>query len=189
MSKAWKLLHSEQLFKDRWADIRVNRYQQADGKIIEPFYVYGFPDYATALAITREGEVIVERMYRAGLDCMTLELPGGCVDAQDPSLEAAMAREMYEETGYRFDEIKYLGFTSPNPTTNTNVMRMFVATGGVKDPAAVLDPHEDIEVALMPWDQFIAAFQQNQFVQSMQTCTILYALQALGKLRIEGHGQ
>lgn len=189
MSKAWKLLRSEQMFKDRWADIRINTYQQANGKIVEPFYVYGFPDYATALAITREGEVVVERMYRPGLDCMALELPGGCVDAQDPSLEAAMARELYEETGYRFDNISYLGFTSPNPTTNTNVMRMFLATGGVKDPEAVLDPHEDITVELMPWDQFIQAFKDNQFVQSMQTTTILYALQKLGKLTIDGKDQ
>jgi ADP-ribose pyrophosphatase len=187
MSKAWKLLRSEQMFKDRWADIRVNAYQQADGKIIEPFYVYGFPDYATAVAITQEGKVVVERMYRAGLDVMTLELPGGCVDATDSSLEAAMARELYEETGYRFDQITYLGFTSPNPTTNTNVMRMFLATGGVKDPSAQLDPHEDISVELMAWNDFVQAFEQNQFVQSMQTCTILYALHHLGKLKIDSY--
>ncbi|WP_421020786.1 hypothetical protein, partial [Klebsiella pneumoniae] len=66
MSKVekWKLIASEQLVKDKWADVRKNSYQRADGTIIEPFYVYGFPDYATALAITKEGKVIIEKVYR-----------------------------------------------------------------------------------------------------------------------------
>lgn len=57
----WKLLHSEQLVKDQWADVRKNSYQKNDGSVIEPFYVYGFPDYATAVAITKRGTVIVEK--------------------------------------------------------------------------------------------------------------------------------
>jgi 8-oxo-dGTP pyrophosphatase MutT (NUDIX family) len=183
-SKKWKLRASEQLVKDRWADVRKNVYEKADGRLIEPFYIYGFPDYATALAITRDGKVIVEKVYRPGLDLIALELPGGCVDASDPSLEAAMARELLEETGYRFDHIEYLGFNSPNPTTNTNVMRMFIATGGVYDPSAVLDADEEVEVLLLEWDEFIDLFKKQAFVQSMQTTTILYALMKLEKLVI-----
>lgn len=183
-SKKWRLIESEQLVKDRWADVRKNAYEKADGSTIEPFYIYGFPDYATALAITREGKVIVEKVYRPGLDVIALELPGGCVDASDPSLEAAMSRELLEETGYRFDNIEYLGFNSPNPTTNTNVMRMFLATGGVYDPSAVLDADEEVEVQLLEWDEFIELFKKQAFVQSMQTTTILYALMKMEKLVI-----
>ncbi len=183
-SKKWRLIESEQLVKDRWADVRKNVYEKADGKLIEPFYIYGFPDYATAVAITRDGKVIVEKVYRPGLDVIALELPGGCVDPSDPSLEAAMSRELLEETGYRFDNIEYLGFNSPNPTTNTNVMRMFLATGGVYDPSAVLDPDEEVEVQLLDWDDFINLFKKQAFVQSMQTTTILYALMKMEKLVI-----
>ncbi|MBX9781082.1 MAG: NUDIX hydrolase [Chitinophagaceae bacterium] len=184
MSKVgkWKLIASEQLVKDKWADVRKNSYQRADGTIIEPFYVYGFPDYATALAITKEGKVIIEKVYRPALDVIAVELPGGCVDPTDASLEDAMARELLEETGYRFENIEYLGFVSPNPTTNTNVMRMFLATGGVYDPHAALDKEEGIEVILLEWDDFIEWFKEQKFVQSMQTCTILYALLKMNKL-------
>ncbi len=183
-SKKWKLVASEQLIKDKWADVRKNVYQKGDGNLIEPFYIYGFPDYATALAITRDGKVIVERVYRPGLDVVALELPGGCVDAADKSLEDAMSRELLEETGYRFDHIEYLGSTSPNPTTNTNVMRMFLATGGLYDSSAILDADEDIEVKLYEWDDFIEAFKNQEFIQSMQTSTIVYALMKLNKLVI-----
>ncbi|MGL1627127.1 hypothetical protein ACSTID_23995, partial [Vibrio parahaemolyticus] len=75
-----------------------------------------------------------------------------------------------------------LGFVSPNPTTNTNVMRMFLATGGVYDPHAALDKEEGIEVLLLEWDDFIEWFKEQKFVQSMQTCTILYALLKMNKL-------
>lgn len=184
MSKVdkWALIASEQLVKDKWADVRKNSYQRPDGSIIEPFYVYGFPDYATALAITKEGKVIIEKVYRPGLDVVAWELPGGCVDPSDASLEDAMARELLEETGYRFESIEYLGFVSPNPTTNTNVMRMFLATGGVYDTHAVLDKDEEIEVMLLEWDDFIQWFKDQKFVQSMQTCTIVYALLKMNKL-------
>ncbi|WP_439506368.1 NUDIX hydrolase [Sediminibacterium sp.] len=180
--KKWKLIQSEQLIKDQWADVRKNSYQKNDGSIIEPFYIYGFPDYATAVAITKTGTVIVEKIYRAGLDTIALELPGGCVDTTDTSLSHAIERELLEETGYRFDQIEYLGKISPNPTTNTNVMHMFLAKGGVLDPNAVRDTSEEVEVIEMEWDDFITAFKTQAFIQSMQTCTILYALMRLNKL-------
>ena len=183
--KKWELLERKQLFKDKWADIRVDKCKRPDGRIIEPFYVYGFPDYATALAITKEGKIILEKMYRHGLGVMATELPGGCVDATDASLEDAMARELLEETGYRFEKIEYLGATSPNPTTNTNLMRMFLATGGEFDPNQPLDVDEDVEVLLVTMDELIAMVKENKFIQSMQLTTIVYALQKLGRLEIK----
>ncbi len=33
----WKLLKREQLFKDKWADIRIDTCEKADGSIITPF--------------------------------------------------------------------------------------------------------------------------------------------------------
>lgn len=181
----WTTLESKQLLKDKWTDVRADTCQTADGKIVAPFYVYGFPDYATAVAITKDGKVILERMYRHGLGVISTELPGGCVDATDASLEDAMARELLEETGYRFEKIVYLGAISPNPTTNTNLMRMFLATGGVYDPSAARDTEEDVEVFLVEWDEFIDLFKKQGFIQSMQTCTILYALMHMGKLNIQ----
>ena len=173
----WKLKTSEQLIKDRWADVKSNSYQKPDGSVIEPFYVYGFPDYTCAVAITREGKVILERIYRPGLDVVATELPGGCVDPSDVSPEDTIARELREETGYNFDKIEYLGKTSPNPTTNTNLMHMFLATGGVFDPHQPLDVDEDVETFLVSMDELIEMVQQQQFIQSMHTTCIFYALE------------
>lgn len=180
----WKTLSSTQLLKDKWTDVRADVCQRPDGVIVEPFYVYGFPDYATALAITHDGRIILEKIYRHGLNIIANELPGGCVDKTDNSLEDAIARELHEETGYRFNKIEYLGTTSPNPTTNTNLMHMFLATGGVLDETAELDKDEDVEVFLVSMEEFIEMVKENKFIQSMQLTTIFYALQKLGKIKI-----
>lgn len=185
VEKKWELLERKQLFKDKWADIRVDKCKKPDGSIIEPFYVYGFPDYATALAITSDGKIILEKIYRHGLGVTATELPGGCVDATDASLEDAIARELLEETGYRFKTIEYLGATSPNPTTNTNLMRMFLATGGEFDANQELDIVEDIEVFLVSMEEFLIMVKEKKFIQSMQLTTIFYALQKLGRLEIK----
>jgi ADP-ribose pyrophosphatase len=182
--KPWKVTASKQLLKDKWTDVRADSCVTEDGKIFDPFYVYGFPDYATAVALTEDGNVILERMYRHGLRVMTTELPGGCVDAADESFETAMARELLEETGYTFKNIEYLGKTSPNPTTNTNVMHMFLATGGVFNPNYELDAHEEVEVFTVSFDAFLEMFKNNEFIQSMQVATIFYALQKMGKIKM-----
>jgi len=180
----WKTVSSKQLFKDKWIDIRVDTCEKPDGSIIDPFYVYGFPDFATAVAITRDGKVILERIYRHGIKSTCIELPGGCVDEADVSLEDAMARELLEETGFKFDQIEYLGKISPNPTTNTNMMHMFLATGGELDGTRELDVEEGVEVFFVSLNEFVQMVKENKFIQAMQFATIVNALQKLGRLQV-----
>jgi ADP-ribose pyrophosphatase len=181
----WTIKESKQLLKDKWTDVRADVCIKPDGSIIEPFYVYGFPDYATAVAITKNGEVILERIYRHGLNIIATELPGGCIDKTDASLEDAIARELLEETAYSFDNIEYLGKISPNPATNNNLMHMFLATGGVFNPYQPLDIDEDVEVFLVSLDEFIDMVQKQQFIQSMQLSTIFFALQKLERITVK----
>lgn len=178
----WELLKSDQLFIDNWVDIRVHAYKKSDGTIIKPYYVFGYPDFTTALAITKEGKVIALNVYRPALDCISFEIPGGCMDPSDKTPEDAIARELMEETGYRFEKIESLGCLSPNPSTNTNMLRMFLATGGVFDATAVRDLEESIEVVLLEWDDFINKFKSQCFLQAMHNCNIFYALMKMNKL-------
>jgi len=63
-------------------------------------------------------------------------------------------------------------------------MQMFLATGGVHDPSVILDADEEVEVQVLEWDEFIELFKAQAFVQSMQTCTIMYALMRMKKMLI-----
>lgn len=178
----WKTLSSEYLFKDNWLRARKDRCQRADGKIIDPYYVLEYMDWVTALPVTSDGKVILVKQYRHALGEVSIELPGGCVDDTDAALEDAIRREMLEETGYSFETVHYLGRISANPSTNNNLMHMFVATGGVKVQEQQLDHNEEIEVMEVSFDELIQLIEEKRIVQSMHMSTIFYALRYLDKL-------
>lgn len=179
----WKLLSSEYLFKDLWFTVRKDKCERADGKLIEPYYVYEFPDWVTAVAITEEGKFIFEKQYRHALGMTMMEIPGGCVDNDDASLEAAIARELKEETGYEFSSYQYLGKTSANPSTHNNWMHYFLATGGKLVANQSLDSNEEIDIHLLDVDQVKQMLKNGEIVQSMHVTALFHAFEKLGHLQ------
>ena len=176
----WKILKSDYLFRDNWFTVRVDTCQRPDGKIVTPYYVYEFPTWVTAIAFTEEGKLVMEKQYRHAIGETAFELPGGCVDDTDFSLEDAIARELMEETGYTFTNYEYLGKTCANPSTNNNWMHMYLATGGKKVAAQALDDNEDIELQLMSLEEVKALLKENKIIQSMHVTALYYAFQRLG---------
>lgn len=122
------------------------------------------------------------KQYRHPVGEVCLELPGGCVDATDNNYQAAIARELLEETGYTFSSYVSLGKISANPSTNTNWMHMFLAKGGVKISDQKLDYNEEIIVELYSIDELKKLVRENKIIQAMHVTCILYALEKLGQL-------
>ncbi len=179
----WKILSSEYLYRETWFTIRKDTCETQEGKIISPYYVYEFPTWVTALPLTKEGKVILVRQYRHAIGETILEIPGGCVDDTDSSLQQAVERELLEETGYQFSEYHYLGKISPNPSTNTNWMHMYLARGGEHVQELKLDPNEEIEVVLVSIEELKEMLRQNQILQAMHVTTIMYALTKLEEMK------
>ena len=178
----WKILSSEYLFNDLWFKVRKDICETNEGKIINPYYVYEFPEWATAFALTEDNKVIMVRQYRHPVGKVIIELPGGCVDDTDKDLQTAIARELLEETGYSFTSYESLGKISPNPSTNTNWMHMFLAKGGKKVSEQKLDHNEEIIVELYSLEELKSLVRKNEIVQAMHVTCILYALEKLGQL-------
>ena len=178
----WKILSSEYLFNDLWFKVRKDICESPSGKVIDPYYVYEFPEWATAFALTEDNKVVMVRQYRHPVGEVIIELPGGCVDEADKDLETAIARELLEETGYSFSSYESLGKISPNPSTNTNWMHMFLAKGGKKISEQKLDHNEEIIVELYSVEEVKNLVKKNEIVQAMHVTCILYALEKLGQL-------
>lgn len=106
-------------------------------------------DWAQILPITADGEAVLVRQYRHGARRVTLEMPGGLIDAgEDPA--AAALRECLEETGYRGRRAEPLGVVSPNPALFTNRLFTFYATGVEPERAVQNTGTEVTEVVLVP---------------------------------------
>ncbi|MBL7723085.1 MAG: NUDIX hydrolase [Chitinophagaceae bacterium] len=178
----WKTLSSEYLFNDKWFKVRRDKCETSGGKIVDPYYVYEFSTWVGALPVTEEGKIIMVRQYRHALGETCIEIPGGCVDDTDNDVESAIARELLEETGYSFSSFDYLGKISPNPSTNSNLLHMFLARGGKKVAEQKLDENEEIEVLEMSMDELKQLLRENKIIQGMHVSCILYALEKLGEL-------
>lgn len=178
----WKTLSSELLFNDRWFKVRKELCETPGGKIVDPYYVYDFPTWVGAVPVTEDGKIIMVRQYRHALGEVCIEIPGGCVDDTDKDLEMAVSRELLEETGYTFSDYKYLGKISPNPSTNSNLLHMFLATGGKQIAEQQLDENEEIEIDLFTIEEVKQLIKENKILQAMHVTCILYALMALEKI-------
>lgn len=178
----WKIVSSKYLFDDLWFKVRKDVCETADGRIIDPYYVYEFPEWATAFALTEDNNVVLVKQYRHPIGEVIIELPGGVVDDTDDNFQAGIARELLEETGYEFASYEPLGKISANPSTNTNWMHMFLARGGRKVSEQKLDHNEEIIVELYSIDEVKKLVRENKIAQAMHITTILYALEKLGEL-------
>lgn len=179
----WKLLSSEYLFKTPWFTIRKDRCETPEKTIVDPYYVYEFPTWVTVVPLTEDNKIVMIRQYRHALGETLWEVPGGCVDDTDPSLEAAAARELLEETGYEFSQYDSLGKISANPSTNNNLMYMYLARGGKKVAAQKLDHNEEIEVQLFSIDEVKQLLKDNQILQSMHAVCLFYALSKMDMMQ------
>jgi len=180
----WKLLSSNYLFKDLWFTVRKDTCLSPAGKIISPYYVYEFPTWVTAVPVTDDGKIIMVKQYRHALGETCIEIPGGCVDNTDCNNQDAIARELLEETGYEFSSYEYLGKISANPSTNNNLMHMYLAKGGKKIAEQNLDSNEEIEVELMTVNEVKRLIKENKILQSMHVTCILYALEKMGEVKL-----
>jgi ADP-ribose pyrophosphatase len=179
----WQILSSEYLFHDLWFKVRKDICKTPQGKIVDPYYVYEFPEWVTAVPLTEDGKIIMVRQYRHAMGETCIELPGGCVDSTDASFEVAIKRELLEETGYKFSSYSYLGKISANPSTNNNLMHMFLARGGQRVAEQNLDHNEEIEVELFTIEQVKELLNKHKILQAMHVTSLLYGLKELGELK------
>ncbi|SMO37400.1 NUDIX hydrolase [Solitalea koreensis] len=177
----WKKLSSNYLLKDSWATLRVDTCETPEGKIVTPYYVLEYSNWANAVAITEENKVLMVRQYRHGAGKVMLEIPGGVIDEGEQPIES-IRRELLEETGYEFNHIEATAVIYPNPSTSNNLTYCFLARGGKKTQEQQLDHSEDIIVEEISIDELKHLALTNQLPQALHTASVFYALLKLGKL-------
>lgn len=167
----WKVLDREYIIKRPWLTARRDKVELPDGRVIEEYYVLEYPDWVNVIAITKEGQFVMERQYRHGLGVHSTELPCGVMEKGEDPLEAAR-RELLEETGYAGGEWTKLMAIGPNPGSQNNLTHCFLAVGVEKIAEQSLDDTEELTVHLMSEAEVKSLLENNQICQALMVAPL-----------------
>ena len=124
---AEKTLSSEVIFEGRILNVRVDTVRTADGRrstreIVE------HADCIAVVAVDADDNVLLVRQYRRAVGKELLEIPAGGIDDGEDA-EAAVIREMQEETGFRPQRVERLGGFYSTPGFCTEYLHLYLAAG------------------------------------------------------------
>ena len=164
--KPWKLISSDRKASFRIFDLRIDRACSPRTDKAYDFYILETTAWVNVIPLTPRNEVILIRQYRHGTQEVTLEIPGGIVEAKD-SPGIAARRELLEETGYEASEMVPLGFVHPNPAFLNNRCYTFLAKEARKVGKQAQDEKEDIEVVLRPLADIPHLIQKGEITHAL----------------------
>lgn len=167
----WKILKSEYLFTRPWLTVRKDCVELPDGRQNPEFYVLEYPDWVNVIAITEDGQFVMERQYRHGLGKTCYEIPAGVMEKGETPLEA-VKRELKEETGYGEGKWTNIMNVSGNSSTTNNISHCFVAEGVKKISGQHLDCTEDLEIVLMSREEVRDLMVNDQIRQSLMAAPL-----------------
>jgi ADP-ribose pyrophosphatase len=145
----WRRVESERVADCRVFQVRRDRAVNPRGGGEHDFYCIEAADWINIIPLTRRQEVVMIEQYRHGTNEVTLEVPGGMVDAGERA-EGAAVRELFEETGYRARQVQLLGRTRPNPAIQNNWLSSFLARDVEFEQEPVFEATEWTVVRLIP---------------------------------------
>lgn len=162
----WRLLDSKYIVQRPWLTARCDQVLLPDGRKIDEYYVLEYPDWVNVIAITKDGQFVMEKQYRHALGIHSIEIPCGVMEKGETPIQAAK-RELQEETGYGNGSWSQLMVIAPNPSTMNNLTYCFLAVGVEKISEQSLDATEDLVVDLMSESEVRALLEDNKIYQAL----------------------
>jgi ADP-ribose pyrophosphatase len=126
------------------------------------------------IALTDDGQVIVERQFRYPHGKVFLEIPAGKLDTKDEIPLEAAKRELREETGALAEKFTYLGRLIPSVAILSEVIHLYLAEGltfGERE----LDEDEFLDVEKIPLDTLYEMVLRGEIEDAKTQIAVLKA--------------
>jgi ADP-ribose pyrophosphatase len=178
---AEKTLSSQVIFEGRIIKLRIDTVLTADGRqstreIVE------HADCIGVIAVDADNNILLVKQYRGATGKELLEIPAGGIDDGE-NAEAAVIREMQEETGLRPNTVVRLcGFYS-SPGFSSEYLHVFLAMDLAADPLHAEDT-AGIEVIRVPVAQIPDLLASGKIEDAKSFAGLLYYLEY--RKKVEG---
>ena len=162
----WRRLRDERVGSYRVFDVNRVELEDGAGKSRGDAFIMRCREWCNVVAITPADEIVLIWQYRFGTDALSLEIPGGVVDAGEAPDHAAL-RELREETGYEAERLEPLLVVEPNPAIQDNRCHTFLALGARRTVATQFDAMEELETVLLPVSRIEELLDGGQVTHSL----------------------
>ena len=128
-SLVWQKKSASAVYKCPVFSVLEQRAVAPDGKE-KVFSLLDSSSWAVIVPVQEHGkdaaEFLMVRQWRPGTQALSLEFPGGVIEA-DEKPEDGARRELEEETGYAAGKLTLMAAMSPNPAVYNNSVYFFLA--------------------------------------------------------------
>jgi ADP-ribose pyrophosphatase len=159
----WKTLASKPVLAfGKWLAVEERTVQSPTGQVIEHWPWVISPDYVNVLAVTPEGQYLVFRQQKYGLEGESLAPVGGYIEPGEAALDAAR-RELLEETGYAAEDWQLLGTFRVDPNRGLAMGSLFLARQARPVTLPHADDLEELHLLLLSRAELQSALRAGQF--------------------------
>jgi ADP-ribose pyrophosphatase len=150
MIEAWRKISSRRLGDFRVFSVRQEqRISPRSGAQLD-FFIIDSSNWVNVIALTPDDQMVMIEQYRHGSETVELEIPGGIIDPEDTSPQAAACRELAEETGYEGEAPQIISQVFPNPAIMSNSCYTVLVRNCRMVKPLQLDQGEDLITRLVP---------------------------------------
>jgi ADP-ribose diphosphatase len=166
-----RIVGRSSVFKTPWFEL----FEKSVENDVSPHYSISTRDYVSVFAVTREGSFPLVRQFRAAVEMITLELPGGHVNEGETPEQAART-ELREETGFIADELELLGALAPDTGRLSNRLWCFFARCVARCPTTIFVGEQGIEPMIYEKSLRNLLLAEPTFSSALNRATILMAV-------------
>ncbi len=171
--KGWLTLGRDYLYKSPWCAFRVDEVELPSGARIE-YGVLESGGFAAVVPVTNGGNLVLVRQWRQPLGAFTLELPSGGVDAgEEPGYAAG--RELFEEMGYRAEDLEHLASVHTSTGRSTEVCHLFQCKAVRDERGPRPEPTEFIQVVELPFENALRMVSDGTITDAATVLGLLLA--------------
>lgn len=183
--RPWTTIQREKIADCRVFSVhkQISMRTAGDSSETHNFFVFRPHDWVNIIPVTADYQVVMIEQYRHGIEQITLEIPGGMIDAEDVSSATAGERELLEETGFTGDRAIFLGRNHPNPAIQSNICDTYLALNVSQIEVPQFGGTEEVAIRLVPIKEIPSLIADGHITHALVIVAFHYLQQYCRKNR------